>query len=427
MAAIKQTYGSPRWSMEIMDCSMPMTFDTYSHCAFGCLYCFAFFQKEHTLHGYQTDNVRSVNPANIERLFDGALRAQTTKHTKAMKQFGPYIRANHVMQWGAMADQFDPYEEKHGVTLKMLRYFDKIDYPLSFSTKGTAWTKDERYMEIFARHAHNWHVKISIITWDAAKAKIIEAGVPTPQERVEAIRRLSSIGIHVTLRLRPYMIGISDDWKELLDAAKDAGADSVTTEFLCLEGRADAALKNRYTAMSRVAGFDLWDFYTKNSPQHGYKRLRAGIKRPIMEAIRERAHELGMIFYASDAGGRHLCDHVNCCGVPPSWNSQNAHFGGAVLLAQKHGEVKWTDINGRIEHLFGGFEWGRATLYNTGSAKRRAEFAGMTMADFIRWTWNHPDSGASPYKMYGKILIPTGSDENGDLIYKYRGNSTAEV
>lgn len=38
-------YGSPRWSNEIADCSMPMTFDTYSNCSFGCLYCFAQFQR----------------------------------------------------------------------------------------------------------------------------------------------------------------------------------------------------------------------------------------------------------------------------------------------------------------------------------------------------------------------------------------------
>ncbi len=35
-------YVSPRWTYEILDCSMPMTFDTYSNCAFQCVYCFSF-------------------------------------------------------------------------------------------------------------------------------------------------------------------------------------------------------------------------------------------------------------------------------------------------------------------------------------------------------------------------------------------------
>lgn len=32
-------YNSPRWSAELPDCSMPMTFDTYSRCSADCLYC----------------------------------------------------------------------------------------------------------------------------------------------------------------------------------------------------------------------------------------------------------------------------------------------------------------------------------------------------------------------------------------------------
>ena len=38
-------YNSPRWSNEVADCSMPMTFDTYSNCSYGCLYCFSQFQR----------------------------------------------------------------------------------------------------------------------------------------------------------------------------------------------------------------------------------------------------------------------------------------------------------------------------------------------------------------------------------------------
>jgi len=33
------SYLSPRISSEYMDCSMPMTFDSYSHCSLGCAYC----------------------------------------------------------------------------------------------------------------------------------------------------------------------------------------------------------------------------------------------------------------------------------------------------------------------------------------------------------------------------------------------------
>ena len=38
---IEQTYGSPRWTGEIADCSLPLTLDTYSNCSFGCVSAFS--------------------------------------------------------------------------------------------------------------------------------------------------------------------------------------------------------------------------------------------------------------------------------------------------------------------------------------------------------------------------------------------------
>ena len=209
MEKLKQNYTSPRWSMEIPDCSMPMSMDTYSRCSYNCLYCFSFFQKSHTTKGYLTGQPRSVNPEKVIALFENAAVNNTAAANKTDVQFFKYIQDRRIMQWGGLADEFDEYERRNGVTLELLRYFDKIDYPLSFSTKAAWWTEDSRYMELFARHTHNWHVKISIITADPEKARKIERGVPSPQERLAVIKRLADIGIHVTLRLRPFIIGCS--------------------------------------------------------------------------------------------------------------------------------------------------------------------------------------------------------------------------
>ena len=45
----------------------------------------------------------------------------------------------------------------------------------------------------------------------------------------------------------------------------------------------------------------------------------------------------------------------------------------------------------------------------------------MTMANYMRWLWNNPQSGQSPYKLFEGILIPNGKDEDGNLIYTYAG------
>lgn len=128
MEKLKQNYTSPRWSMEIPDCSMPMSMDTYSRCSYNCLYCFSFFQKSHTTKGYLTGQPRSVNPEKVIALFENAAVNNTAAANKTDVQFFKYIQDRRIMQWGGLADEFDEYERRNGVTLELLRYFDKIDY-----------------------------------------------------------------------------------------------------------------------------------------------------------------------------------------------------------------------------------------------------------------------------------------------------------
>lgn len=419
MEKLKQNYTSPRWSMEIPDCSMPMSMDTYSRCSYNCLYCFSFFQKSHTTKGYLTGQPRSVNPEKVIALFENAAVNNTAAANKTDVQFFKYIQDRRIMQWGGLADEFDEYERRNGVTLELLRYFDKIDYPLSFSTKAAWWTEDSRYMELFARHTHNWHVKISIITADPEKARKIERGVPSPQERLAVIKRLADIGIHVTLRLRPFIIGCSEDYPTLIRAAKEAGADSVTTEFFCMESRADDRLKARYAAMSEVLGYDIHQFYMENSKQQGYKRLNRAIKAPIIHRMRELTHSLGMRFHVSDAFCRECNDACNCCGVPPEWGvSQTGNIGNAIIIAREKGFVTFSDVMESINKYFD-FPWVEACGYNTGSNKARALLYDTTMAQWLRSNWNDTKKGTSPARAYGGVLVPDGKDENGDVIYRY--------
>ena len=104
---LKKNYTSPRWSMELLDCSMPMSFDTYSRCSYGCLYCFSFFQKSHTVEGYLDGKVRSVNPGKVIHLFECIRGGVFDRLNSTEKQFIPYVRDGRIMQWGGLADEFD--------------------------------------------------------------------------------------------------------------------------------------------------------------------------------------------------------------------------------------------------------------------------------------------------------------------------------
>lgn len=408
-------YASPRWTNEIADCSMPMTFDTYSNCSFGCLYCFAQFQRAlgSGADAYLAKEVNAVNVERVKRMF--------LDPDQYAGQFATYIKERRVMQWGGMSDQFDGFERKYGKTLELLRFFKEIDYPLCFSTKATWWTEDERYMEL-VRGQKNWNFKFSIITLDEEKARIIEKGVPSPLKRLEAIERIASADAGgATLRLRPFVIGVSTPtYLDLIREGANRGASALSTEFFCVEQRSNT-LKSFMPTLNALCGFDVMEFYKKYSVQTGYLRLNRKVKEPFIMNMKRVCDEVGMRFYVSDAHFKELCNNGSCCGLSPQWNYSRGQFCEALQIAKKNGQVRFDDVKTDIEQLLSNIDFGRAEGFNAQSSEKRAHFYGMSMADYMRWLWNNPQAGQSPYKLFEGVLVPSGKDDNGNIIYKYNG------
>ncbi len=404
-------YSSPRWSNEVADCSMPMTFDTYSNCSYGCLYCFSQFQR--AIGGAKADYLRkAATPVNVQRV-------KRIFTEPGSSQFWPYIQQRKVFQWGGLSDQFDEFERKQGVTLELLRFFREIDYPICFSTKATWWLDDPRYTELF-RNNPKWNMKFSIITLDEAKVRVIEAGVPSPVERLKAIEKFANLNAGgVTLRLRPFIIGVSTpSYLDLIREAGRRGAGALSTEFFCLEQRSPV-LKLKMPVFDKLCGFDVMAFYQKYSRGSGYLRLNRNVKQPFIEKMKAVSDEIGMRFYVSDAHFKELCHNGCCCGLPENWNYSRGQWCHALQIAKKNGKVHYNDISAEIDMFLGGFQWARAEGFNGNSSERRAKFAGMTMADYMRWLWNNPQAGQSPYRLFEAIMVPNGKDGNGDLVYEY--------
>jgi len=403
-------YQSPRWSQEITDCSMPMTFDTYSVCSYNCHYCFSIYQRDigKNKDNYRNRNVRSVNPKEIRAIFSGK-----------PSQFSKYIEKRLAMQWGGLSDQFDEYERRYGITLDLLKFFREIEYPICFSTKATWWAFDDRYRELFKDAAY-FNTKFSIIFLNPEAAKKIEAGCPSPQERLKAMAEIAKLNPKggVTLRLRPYIIGVSDkDVGELIKQAADAGASAVSTEFFCLERRSTSGHNHHFPIISQVLGFDVEEWYAKRSHGSGYLRLTRDIKRPYVNEMQELCEKYRLRFYVSDAHFKERCHNGSCCGLSGDWNYTRGQGCEALQIAKKKGQVSWSDISAHLDYL-DGVPWDGAKGYNISSCERRAAYTGFSMADYLRYTWNHPKLGQSPYMMFEGVIKPVGIDEQGDLVYE---------
>jgi len=423
----KREYQSPRWSYEIVDCSMPMSIDTYSNCGYQCAYCFSQYQRStNQTRGSKYKErklVQAISPERIKRMFTGEI--QMSKKSKlgpesgGYWQFNKYIEQRKMMQWGGLSDPFCSIERELGVGLEVMRFLRSIDYPISFSTKGTWFLDDERYMELF-RNNPNWHVKFSIITGDKKKAAFIEKGVRSPAERLRAIERLANVMPRkgaVTLRLRPFIIGVSNpSHKELIKSAADAGAGSVSTEFFCMEGRLSD--KSVYDVISNQCGFDIYNFYRRHTKGAGYLRLNREIKRQYIDEMEDAARSAGIGFYVSDAHFKERSDSGCCCGMDNTWPWSRGQLCQALQVAKNTGVVTWDDISDGLEfaEIFG---HRHAQGYNTKCEENVAKYMRKSMKEFLRCNWNSTTGANGPYRFFGGVLTPAERDEKGNLVYKF--------
>jgi len=410
-------YGSPRWTYEILDCAMPMTFDTYSNCAHQCLYCFSFFQRAigDGADDYLHHKVRPVNIEKIKRMF--------LHPDEFGGQFAGYIKKRMVLQWGGLSDGFDWYERKFRKSLELLRFFREIDYPISISTKGVWWVDDSEYIEV-CTGAKNMHWKYSIISSIEEHVKKLEPGVPLARARFAAMEKLNKMGVGATtLRFRPFVLGTSDKCiEEMMTLAEDAGCYSVTTEFLTWESRASNTSKERLDAMSKTLGYDVWDFYMKNSARaSGLLRLNYDLKRPYILEMKDSAERHDLKFFVSDAHHKEDSYHAGCCGLPetgPLSNVNHGQYAHAILIAREKGYVTWSDIAEEAHEVLSGIEVYTAEGFPSDSVER-AKRRYQSMYDYMHDIWNTPNSWQSPNRYFGGALVASAPDDNGDIIYLY--------
>lgn len=407
-------YSSPRITWEYADCSMPITFDDKSNCGHNCAYCFSQYQRGigNGKEDYLLHKVKAVNVERIKKIFTG----------KIEMPYSDWIRAKRPIQWGGLSDPFCPLEIKMGTTLELLKFFNDIEYPISFSSKGDIPISDERYLNEFKRAGDRWHFKGSIITLDDRAWKLVEQGTPSPKRRIEVLKRLhEECGTLTTWRMRPWIVGITEkDMPEMVRIAKEIGCQSITTEFYCLELRAtgsNKALEN-YIKLSEAIGRSIIKMYKDNGTGAGFIRLKYDFLKPYIRSYIEECKKNDIKWFISDAKHKEKGCGGSCCGLLP----ENTHFKDYAKFQMSH-------LIYEIKRL-GSMTYDQATTYGddvenawrektklegnrniTGSARSR--MSDMSFQDYFKKQWN--DGYFERY--FEGVIEVKGKDKKGNAIY----------
>jgi len=413
---LPEKYASPRWSWEYIDCSMPMTFDTYSNCGYGCLYCFSTFQRSigKPRDNYVKKQVKRINVDKVKRMF--------SEPDKFGWQFKDYIKWKYVLQWGWLSDPMCPIEEDGWAGLEMMQFFNDIEYPVRFSSKSDLILRDDRYLKEFARWKDRFAYMASIITYDEQVAKRIEAWVPTPQRRMEVLKTLSDVWVWTVLRLRPYIIGVTDRTiKDTINAAWAAGVKACSTEFFCVESRSTPEIRRKFKGISDECWFDIFEMYRQHSNTNWYMRLSKKFTQPYMDELKKLCDKNNILLASSDPKHKEVNFSNSCCGLPNAWVFAQVHRGQylpAINLAKIKWYVTWDDLE-KVSILKDVKFW-QADGLNQWSWKLRARYWDLSISDKIKEFWNNPKSANSPYKLFEWLLEPKWVDQKWNIIYLYK-------
>ncbi len=188
------------WKSGMCTCPAKLTFNPYSGCDHGCLYCYA---------SSYVQNFAECRPKSFE---------PNTLVREAGKLNGDVI---------SMSNSSDPYptaEANLGLTRKCLEIFAKSNCRVQIITKSDLVVRDD---DLLAKMRCS--VALTITTDDDNLAKILEPHASSPAERIRAAKELIRAGIPVSVRVDPIIPLLNTDPTKLIATLADIGVKHITS------------------------------------------------------------------------------------------------------------------------------------------------------------------------------------------------------
>ncbi len=189
----------------------------YRGCFHSCVYCDGRSEKYQVEGEFGSDIAVKMNAIELlDRELDPGRKRK------------PMPRS-YMILGGGVCDSYQPIEEKYQLARKALELMLKYNYPVHILTKSVLVERD---MDILEKvHSKNpVIVSFSFSSIDENISSIFEPGVPTPQRRLEAIRKFKTRGFYCGMFLMPVIPYITDTLSIMdntLKAGSEAGIDFV--------------------------------------------------------------------------------------------------------------------------------------------------------------------------------------------------------
>lgn len=195
----------------------------YRGCEHGCTYCYA--RPSHELLGLN---------AGVDFESKILVKEDAPRLLRDFLARDRWVCEPIVLS--GVTDCYQPAERQFQLTRQCLEVVVEANQPVEIITKNRLVTRDVDLLSELASK-NLVQVNISVTTLDDALARSMEPRTSLPEQRLDAIRKLSDAGIAVRVMVAPVVPGLTDSEMPLiLKAAAEAGAKDAGYVMLRLPG-----------------------------------------------------------------------------------------------------------------------------------------------------------------------------------------------
>ena len=269
------------WKGKLCTCRQKYSFNPYTGCAHGCLYCYATYIP------------------NFHRLrLKERLLIRLEKDLRKLPE-------NSVISMSNSSDPYPPVEKQLELTRKCLELIKEYDFPVLIITKSDIVTRDARLLS-------EMRCAVSITVTGFRNAAKLEPGAPAPDRRIEALKVVAEHGIPAILRLDPVIPFITENEVEEVLYKCDF-VNQVTSSTLKLRGDSFRRIANVFPELAPK----LRRLYFEEGEKIGNAYyLPAELRRKLLGKVADLCDRIGIPyafcregvpFRARSCDGQHLC------------------------------------------------------------------------------------------------------------------------
>ena len=186
----------------------------YRGCFHNCIYCDGRAEGYYVSGEFGEDVAVKVNAIEVLR-----------RELDPKRRRKPLSRS-YIMLGGGVGDSYQPIEKKYQLTRRALQLVHESGFPVHVLTKSTLVTRDVDILKEINEQSRAI-VSFSFSSTDDRTSAIVEPRVPSPSERLDALRFFKGEGIACGMYLLPVIPRVTDTREFLEDAVMKASAAGV--------------------------------------------------------------------------------------------------------------------------------------------------------------------------------------------------------